>query len=195
MDCKLYYTGEEEKRNGVGIVLRGDIKKTVVEVIRVNRDRLMAVRAQLKNVMVFVVAAYAPQSGLEEEVKQQFRDELQALTDRASDGEFMMVLDDMRIQDRIDKTLKNASVAETTAMQKGNLLEMCSFNGSMIENTWFEKRDSQLYTYYSGRSKTQIDMIIVRKAQWKYVMDAKVIPSETVHGTAAQTSGGNTESR
>ena len=59
-DCKLYYTGGEEKRNGVGIVLHGDIKKTLVEVIRVN-DRLMAVRVQLKNVMVFVVAAYAPQ--------------------------------------------------------------------------------------------------------------------------------------
>ena len=38
-----------------------DIKKTLVEVIRVD-DRLMAVRVQLKNVMVFVVAAYAPQS-------------------------------------------------------------------------------------------------------------------------------------
>lgn len=29
MDCKMYYTGSEQKRNGVGIVLRGDIKKTV----------------------------------------------------------------------------------------------------------------------------------------------------------------------
>ncbi|CAB4025843.1 Hypothetical predicted protein [Paramuricea clavata] len=39
------------------------------------------------------------------------------------------------------------------------LLEMCSLNGWIIPNRWFKKRDSQLYTYYSGRSKTQIDMI------------------------------------
>lgn len=52
--------------------------------------------------------------------------------------------------------------------------------GWMIGNTWFEKRDSQLYTYYSGRSEIHIDMVIVRKAQWKYVLDSKAIPSETV---------------
>ena len=65
-------------------------------------------------------------------------------------------------------------------VERQSLLEMCSLNGWMIGNTWFEKRDSKLCTYYSGRSKTQIDMIVVRKAQWKYMIDAKVIPSETV---------------
>ena len=28
-----------------------------------------------------------------------------------------------------------------------NLLKLCSLNGWMIANTWFEKRDIQLYTY------------------------------------------------
>lgn len=82
MDCKLYNTGSKET-SGVGFVVHGDIKKTVVEVIRVS-DSLMAVRVQLKIVMMFVVAAYPPQSGLEDKVKQQLREDLQSLTDKAS---------------------------------------------------------------------------------------------------------------
>ena len=90
MDCKIYYSGGEDKRNGVGIVLRGDIKKTMLEVIRVN-DRLMAVRIQLKEKMIFVVAAYAPQSGCDVASKQQFREELQSLCDRATYEELLLV--------------------------------------------------------------------------------------------------------
>ena len=182
-DCKLYYTGGEEKRNGVGNVLHGDIKKTLVEVIRVN-NRLMAVRVQLRNVMLFVVAAYAPQSEREDEVKQQFRDELQTLTDKASDGELLVVLGDMNAHIGSDREGLEECIGrygrDNRNAEGQNLLEMCSPNGWMIASTWFEKRDNQLYTYYSGRSKMQIDMIIVRKAQWRYMVDTKVIPSETV---------------
>ena len=127
-----------------------DIKKTLVEVIRVN-DRLMAVRVQLKNVMVFVVAAYAPQSEREDEVKQQFRDELQTLTDKASDGEFLVVLGDMSAHIGSDREGLEKCIGrygrDNRNAEGQNLLKLCSLNGWMIANTWFEKRDIQLYTY------------------------------------------------
>ena len=123
-------------------------------------------------------------SRLEDEVKQQFRDELQTLTDKASDGEFLVVLGDMSAHIGSDREGLEKCIGrygrDNRNAEGQNLLEMCSPNGWMIASTWFEKRDSQLYTNYSGRSKTQIDMIIVRKAQWRYMMDTKVIPSETV---------------
>ena len=50
----------------------------------------------------------------------------------------------------------------------------------MIDNMKFRKRDIQLYTYKSGGRQFQIDMVIVRKSEWKYLNDAKIIPSETV---------------
>lgn len=66
---KIYVlSSRQEKGNGVGIVLRGDIKKTVVEVIRV-RDRLMAVRVQMKNVMIIGVWGSCPPSPLPEKLK------------------------------------------------------------------------------------------------------------------------------
>jgi hypothetical protein len=48
-------------------------------------------------------------------------------------------------------------------------------DGWMIANTWFEKRNSHLYTYYSGANKTQIGMITAGISQWGYVMDTKVV--------------------
>ena len=123
-------------------------------------------------------------SRLEDEVKQQFRDELQTLTDKASDGELLVVLGDMNAHIGSDREGLEECIGrygrDNRNAEGQNLLEMCSLNGWMNTNTWFEKRDSQLYTNYSGRSKTQIDMIIVRKAQWRYMMNTKVIPSETV---------------
>ena len=83
-NCELYYIGSENKKNGVGIILRRELKKTLVEVIRMN-DRLMAVRVQCKERMLFIVSAYAPQCGRNnEEMKQEFRENLLALTARAT---------------------------------------------------------------------------------------------------------------
>ena len=45
--------------------------------------------------MIFVVTAYAPQSGCDVAAKQQFREELQSLCDRATDEELLLVLGDM----------------------------------------------------------------------------------------------------
>ena len=78
----------------LGIVLRGDIKKTVVEVIRVN-DRLMAIRVQLKERMVFIISCHAPQSGCDDGVREQFRADLQSLTERTSPGEVLVILGDL----------------------------------------------------------------------------------------------------
>ena len=74
LGCKLYYIGGKAKRNGVGIVVRGELSKTVVEVIRVD-DRLMAVRVQVKGCMLFVVSAYAPQAGCTDGEKEHSRED------------------------------------------------------------------------------------------------------------------------
>ena len=88
-------------------------------------------------------------SRLEDEVKQQFRDELQTLTDKASDGELLMVLGDMNAHIGSDREGLEECIGrygrDNRNAEGQNLLEMYSLNGWMIANTWFEKRDSQLY--------------------------------------------------
>ena len=118
-------------------------------------------------------------------MKQQFRDELQTLTDKASDRELLVALGNMNGHIGSDREGLEECIGrygrDNRNAEGKNLLQMCSLNAWMIANTWFEKRDSQLYTFNSDRSKTQIDMIIVRKLSGgMQYMDTKVIPSETV---------------
>ena len=61
-----------------------------------------------------------------------------------------------------------------------DLLEVCAGAGWKIVNTWFDKRESHRVTYKSGGRFSQIDLIIIKGCDWKFVKDCKVIPSETV---------------
>ena len=69
--CKLYYYGEDGRRNGVGIILRKDLTKSVLEVRRVS-DRAMGVKLEIGGMILNVLSAYAPQVGCELEEKERF---------------------------------------------------------------------------------------------------------------------------
>ena len=58
--CKLFYNGADERRNGIGIVVREELAESVLEVKRVS-DRLMAIKLEVKGLVLNIVSAYAPQ--------------------------------------------------------------------------------------------------------------------------------------
>ncbi|KAI5610647.1 hypothetical protein C0J50_11997 [Silurus asotus] len=68
---KLFYHGVDEKRNGVGVILKEEYSKSVVEVKRVS-DRGMNMKLEVEGVMVNVISAYALQVGCEMEEKEKF---------------------------------------------------------------------------------------------------------------------------
>ncbi|KAK3572554.1 hypothetical protein QTP86_000438 [Hemibagrus guttatus] len=68
---KLFYYGVDSKRNGVGVVLKEEFVRNVLEVKRVS-DRVMSLKLEIEGVMLNVVSGYAPQIGCEEEVMGKF---------------------------------------------------------------------------------------------------------------------------
>ncbi|KAK3565277.1 hypothetical protein QTP86_004282 [Hemibagrus guttatus] len=58
---KLFYYGVDSKRNGVGVVLKEEFVRNVLEVKRVS-DRVMSLKLEIEGVMLNVVSGYAPQS-------------------------------------------------------------------------------------------------------------------------------------
>uniref|UniRef100_A0A1S4BZ73 Craniofacial development protein 2-like n=1 Tax=Nicotiana tabacum TaxID=4097 RepID=A0A1S4BZ73_TOBAC len=72
---KLWYSGSDEGKNEVGILVDRDLRELVVEVRRVN-DRLMSIKLVVGGFTVNVISAYAPQVGLDQEVKKQFWEDL-----------------------------------------------------------------------------------------------------------------------
>ncbi|KAI5615281.1 hypothetical protein C0J50_10881, partial [Silurus asotus] len=71
---------ERRKRNGVGVILKEEYSKSVVEVKRVS-DRLMIVKVEVEGMMINVISAYAPQVGCEMEEKERFWSELDEVVD------------------------------------------------------------------------------------------------------------------
>ncbi|KAJ8376012.1 hypothetical protein SKAU_G00065920 [Synaphobranchus kaupii] len=68
---KLFYHGVNGRRNGVGVILKEEYARGVLEVRRVS-DRVIALKLVREGVMVNVISAYAPQVGCEMEEKEEF---------------------------------------------------------------------------------------------------------------------------
>ncbi|KAI5089824.1 hypothetical protein C0J45_19959 [Silurus meridionalis] len=76
---KLFYHGVDGKRNGVGVILKEEYSKSVVEVKRVS-DRVMIMKGEVEGMMLNVISAYAPKVGCEME-KKEFWSELDQVVD------------------------------------------------------------------------------------------------------------------
>ena len=59
---KLWYTGLDDRRNGVGILVSNDILKQLVEVWRCS-DKIMLVRTVVGEEIISIVSAYGPKLG------------------------------------------------------------------------------------------------------------------------------------
>ncbi|XP_059289317.1 uncharacterized protein LOC132042819 [Lycium ferocissimum] len=84
---KLWFSGKSGDRNGVGILVDSELRDQVVEVRRVN-DRMMTIKLVVGGFTLNIISAYAPQVGLDEEVKRRFWEDL----DEVVGGEKLMAL-------------------------------------------------------------------------------------------------------
>jgi hypothetical protein len=75
---KLWYTGTTSTKNVVGIVLDKSLKDGVVDIKRLG-DMVILVKLLVGDLVFNVISAYAPQIDLNESVKRQFCEELDAL--------------------------------------------------------------------------------------------------------------------
>ena len=72
--CKLWWSEKGDGVGGVGVMVKEELGKNVVEVRRVS-DRVMTL-VVLEQVVLRLICGYAPQSGRRFEEKQSFYDEL-----------------------------------------------------------------------------------------------------------------------
>jgi exonuclease III len=75
---KLWYTVTTTNKNEVGIVLDKSLKDGVVDIKR-QEDMIILVKLFIGDLVFNVISAYAPQIGLNESIKRQFWEQLDAL--------------------------------------------------------------------------------------------------------------------
>ncbi|KAI8564245.1 hypothetical protein RHMOL_Rhmol03G0166900 [Rhododendron molle] len=87
---KLYCTGKDRYRNGVGIVVDKHLKDSVVTVTR-KGDRIILVKLVIGGSIVNIISAYAPQVGLDDLAKAQFWEQMDDVVREIPFGEKLFI--------------------------------------------------------------------------------------------------------
>ncbi|KAK3563208.1 hypothetical protein QTP86_018266, partial [Hemibagrus guttatus] len=180
---KLFYYGVDSKRNGVGVVLKEEFVRNVLEVKRVS-DRVMSLKLEFEGVMLNVVSGYAPQVGCELEEKERFWSELNEVMESIPTGERVVIGADF------NGHVGEGNTGDEEVMGKFGVKEW-NLEGQMVVdfakrmdmgvvNTYFQKREEHRVTYKSGGRSTQVDYILCRRGNLKEISDCKVVVGESV---------------
>ncbi|KAM2086833.1 hypothetical protein ACFX1R_024332 [Malus domestica] len=163
---KLWYSGTNRTRNGVGIIVDKTLTQDVVDVKRVG-DRIMAIKIVIGQELINVISAYAPQVGLDTSSKEKFWEDLGDLVQGIVQTEKLFIGGDL-----------NGHVGRETGNYGGfhgghgfgernedgeAILDFAMAYDLFLANTFFKKREEHVITYKSGSSKTQIDFLLMRK--------------------------------
>ncbi|KAK3573336.1 hypothetical protein QTP86_022730 [Hemibagrus guttatus] len=180
---KLFYYGVDSKRNGVGVVLKEEFVRNVLEVKRVS-DRVMSLKLEIEGVMLNVVSGYAPQVGCELEEKERYWSELDEVMESIPTGERVVMGADF------NGHVGEGNTGDEEVMGKFGVKER-NLEGQMVVdfakrmdmgvvNTYFQKREEHRVTYKSGGRRTQVDYILCRRGNLKEISDCKVVVGESV---------------
>ncbi|KAK3565756.1 hypothetical protein QTP86_015017 [Hemibagrus guttatus] len=151
---KLFYYGVDSKRNGVGVVLKKEFVRNVLEVKRVS-DRVMSLKLEIEGVMLNVVSGYAPQVGCELEEKERFWSELDEVMESIPTGE----------GNTGDEEVMGKFGVKERNLEGQMVVDFAKRMDMAVVNTYFQKREEHRVTYKSGetkRSKIEIE----KKTKW-----------------------------
>ena len=180
---KLWYTGTTANKNGVGIVLDKSLKDGVVDIKR-QGDKIILVNLLVGDLVFNVISAYAPQISLNESIKRQFWEQLDALVSSVPISEKLFIGGDLNGHvgsTRVGFDGVHGGFGYGSRNQEGEgILNFALAYDLFVTNTLFRKRVSHLVTFSSGQYCSQIDFILARREDRRACLDCKVIPGECV---------------
>ncbi|KAK3528499.1 hypothetical protein QTP70_000472 [Hemibagrus guttatus] len=180
---KLFYYGVDGKRNGVGVVLKEEFVRNVLEVKRVS-DRVMSLKLEIEGVMLNVVSGYAPQVGCELEEKERFWSELDEVMESIPTGERVVIGADFNGHvgegNRGDEEVMGKFGVKERNLEGQMVVDFAKRMDMAVVNTYFQKREEHRVTYKSGGRRTQVDYILCRRGNLKEISDCKVVVGESV---------------
>ncbi|KAK3547011.1 hypothetical protein QTP86_008801 [Hemibagrus guttatus] len=180
---KLFYYGVDSKRNGVGVVLKEEFVRNVLEVKRVS-DRVMSLKLEIEGVMLNVVSGYAPQVGCELEEKERFWSELDEVMESIPTGERVVIGADFNGHvgegNRGDEEVMGKFGVKERNLEGQMVVDFAKRMEMALVNTYLQKREEHRVTYKSGGRSTQVDYILCRRGNLKEISDCKVVVGESV---------------
>ncbi|KAI5094295.1 hypothetical protein C0J45_16019 [Silurus meridionalis] len=180
---KLFYHGVDGKRNGVGVILKEEYSKSVVEMNRVS-DRVMYVKLELEGLMINVISAYALQVGCEMEEKERFWSELNEVVDGVPRKERLVIETDFNAHvgegNRGDEEVMGRYGFKERYVEGQMVVDFAKRMEMAVMNTYFKKKDDHKVTYESGGRCTQVDYVLCRRCNLKEIGDCKMLAGDSV---------------
>ncbi|KAK3545555.1 hypothetical protein QTP70_008158 [Hemibagrus guttatus] len=169
---KLFYYGVDSKRNGVGVVLKEEFVRNVLEVKKVS-DRVMSLKLEIEGVMLNVVSGYAPQVACELEEKVKFWSELDEVMESIPTGERVVIGADFN--GHVDEG--NTGDEEVMGKFGVSLKDRCLINPCLLSISALGLLSS---SFGYRKHDTQVDYILCRRGNLKEISDCKVVVGESV---------------
>ena len=181
MAAKIFFHGEDGRRNGVGVILKEDYIGRVLKVKRVS-DRMLYMKLDIEGVMMTVISAYAPQVACLKEEKDKLWTDLDEVVESIPKEERLVIGADFNGHhegNRGDENVMGRYGDKARNAEGQMLVDFATRMEMAVVNTYFKKREEHRVTYKSGGRSTQVDYIIWR-AYLKEIGDCKVIAGENV---------------
>jgi hypothetical protein len=152
--------------------------------IKRQRDMIILVKLFIRDLIFNVISAYAPQIRLNESIKRQFWEQLDALISSVPISEKLFIGGDLNGHvgyTRVCFDRMHGGFGYGSRNQEGkSILNFALAYDLFVANTLFRNRVSHLITFSSGQHCSQIDFIITRREDRHAYLDYKVIPEECV---------------
>jgi hypothetical protein len=158
-------------------VLDKSLKDGVVDIKR-QGDMIILVKLFVGDLVFNVISAYASQIGINESVKMQFWEELDALISSVPISEKLFIGGDLNGHvgsTRVGFDEVHGGFGYGSRNQEGEgILNFALAYDLIVSNTLFRKRVSHLVTFSSGQHCSQINFILVRRDDRHACLDCKL---------------------
>ncbi|XP_072906368.1 uncharacterized protein [Hemitrygon akajei] len=168
----LLYSGKEKEEDpheaGVALMLSKEAARSLIEWEPVS-DRIITARFKSRFQKVSIILCYTPTNNTEEEEKDLFYTQLQAVVGKVPKQDMLIVMGDLNAKVGSDNTGREREMGQNSLgnmNENGELLtDFCAFNKLTIGGTLFPHRRCHKITWVSPdhQSENQIDHVIVRQ--------------------------------
>uniref|UniRef100_A0A8D8PW97 Craniofacial development protein 2 n=2 Tax=Cacopsylla melanoneura TaxID=428564 RepID=A0A8D8PW97_9HEMI len=180
---RIINSGGNKKRKGVAIITSQNVSKLITSVYMIS-ERIIAIKIDTKPINSFVIQCYAPNLDSEQNVKDQFYDDLRQTINHKLFQEVVILLGDFnaKVGDKRMESIVGPHGLGDMNPSGEDLINFCSENNLFITNTWFQQKKSARHTWTSpdGHTKNQIDFICVSNRFRNAVTNAKTRPGADI---------------